>query len=141
MADLRIKPKAMAVFRRGEQILVNEVRERDGALVGFRIPGGHIEFGEKALDTIHREIREEMDAGLEDVRQIAVLENVFTYDGEAGHEMIFVFEARFSDPAFYTKEKIEAQEDNGTPFILTWHHPDMLPDGVPLFPDGLRDLL
>lgn len=141
MTEPRIKPKAMVVFRRGDQILVNEVREKDGALVGFRIPGGHIEFGEKALDTIHREMREELDAGLEDVRQIAVLENVFTYGGEPWHEMIFVFEARFSDPLFYTKENIEAQEDNGTPFTLTWHHPDMLPDGVPLFPDGLRDLL
>jgi 8-oxo-dGTP pyrophosphatase MutT (NUDIX family) len=136
-----IKPKAMAVFRRGNQILVNEVRESDGRLVGFRIPGGHIEFAEYAQDTIIREISEELGAALTDVQKIGVLENVFTYMGQTGHEIIFVYNSRFVDETLYTKVSLTAHEDNGTVFELVWHDPKNLPEGAALYPDGLLDLI
>lgn len=51
-SDIRVK--AYAVFQRGKEILVHEVRELDGSLIGYRVPGGHVEFGEKSLDTLKR---------------------------------------------------------------------------------------
>lgn len=136
-----IKPKAMAVFRRGNQILVNEVRESDGRLVGFRIPGGHVEFAEYAQDTIIREIREELGAEIADVQKIGVLENVFTYMEQTGHEIIFVYAARFADEALYAEDSLTAHEDNGTAFTLVWYDPKNLPEGAALYPDGLLDLI
>ena len=136
-----IKPKAMAVFRRGKEILVNEVRESDGRLVGFRIPGGHVEFAEYSKDTITREIREELKAEIVGVHLLGVLENVFTYLGQTGHEVIFVYGARFADEALYTQDSLQAVEDNGTVFELVWHDPQSLPEGAALYPDGLLDLI
>ena len=138
-ADIRVK--AMAVFRRGDQILVNEVREPDGRLVGFRIPGGHVEFGEKSAETLIREIDEELGAEIENIYTIATIENVFTYGGQQGHEVIVVYAADFANPAFYAQDTISAQEDDGTAFDLVWRDPDDLPDGLPLYPSGLRDYL
>jgi ADP-ribose pyrophosphatase YjhB (NUDIX family) len=135
-ADIRIK--AMAVFRRGSQILVNEVREPDGSLIGFRIPGGHVEFGEKSAETLVREMREEMGAEVENLHAIATIENVFTYAGQLGHEVIVVYAADFADTGFYEQDVITAQEDDGTAFDLVWRDPDDLPDGLPLYPSGLR---
>lgn len=65
--------KAMAVIR----------RPRDGALLVSESPdplfqrplGGHVEFGEYALETVHREFREELAQELTDVRLLGVLEN------------------------------------------------------------------
>lgn len=136
-----IKPKAMAVFRRGTQILVNEVRESDGRLAGFRIPGGHVEFAEYSKNTITREIREELNAEIADVKLLGVLENVFTYLGQTGHEVIFVYAARFADEALYTQDSLQAVEDNGTVFDLVWHDPNNLPEDATLYPDGLLDLI
>lgn len=141
MSRAWIKPKAMAVFRRGAEILVNEVRESDGRLVGFRIPGGHVEFAEYSKDTITREIREELKAEIADVQLFGVLENVFTYMGQTGHEVIFVYGARFADETLYAADRLAAHEDDGTAFELVWHNPENLPEGAALYPDGLLDLI
>ena len=141
MSRALIKPKALAVFRRGNEILVNEVRESDGRLDGFRIPGGHVEFAEYSKDTITREIREELNAEIADVQLLGVVENIFTYLGQACHEVIFVYSARFVDEALYTQDRLQAVEDNGTVFDLVWHDPQHLPEGAALYPDGLLDLI
>ncbi|MDY0008342.1 MAG: NUDIX domain-containing protein [Bdellovibrionales bacterium] len=138
-ADIRVK--AMGVFRRGDAILVNEVREPDGRLVGFRIPGGHVEFGETSDATLLREIHEELGAGIENLRVLATIENVFEYGGQPGHEVIVVYSADFTDADMYEHDVLEAAEDDGTAFQLVWHDPDDLPEGLPLYPSGLRSYL
>ena len=92
-----IKAKAYAVFENDGRILVNEVREKDGSLIGFRIPGGHIEFGEKSFDAIQREIQEELNVPIKNVRFFNTLENTFIYHGKAGHEVIFLYMIEFED--------------------------------------------
>jgi ADP-ribose pyrophosphatase YjhB (NUDIX family) len=63
-------------------------RPRDGALLvsehadpagaPFHRPlGGHVEFGEYALDTVNREFQEEIGQNLTGVRLLGVLENIF----------------------------------------------------------------
>jgi len=138
-ADIRVK--AMAVFRRGDKILVNEVHEPDGTLIGFRIPGGHVEYGEKSEDTIVREMREELGADIVGLRPMATIENIFVYGGQPGHEVIVVYAADFADASLYDKDVIEGREDDGWAFNLVWHDPDDLPEGLPLYPSGLRDYL
>jgi len=87
-------------------------RPRDGALLvseesnpsgeQFHRPlGGHVEFGEPALDTAHREFREEIGQALTGVRLAGVLENIFVWGGATKHEIVFVFTAAFADEAAY----------------------------------------
>ena len=73
---------------------------------------------------------------------LGVLENRFTYHDKAGHEIIFVYAASFSDQAFYARDVIDAVEhsDNST-FKLYWMAPTQLPEGMALYPDGLKELL
>jgi len=137
----KIRVKAYAVFRRGNEILVNEVREKDGTLKGFRIPGGHVEFGEKAFEAVQREIMEEMGVEAENYQPLPVIENVYTYNGEPGHEVIFSYTAEFKDKSLYQKESFEVFEDNGHPFTLFWLDPVKCPEGTEVFPSGLMDVL
>lgn len=138
-SDIRVK--AYAVFERGRDILVNEVREADGTLIGFRIPGGHVEFGEKAFNTVQRELIEEFGAEAENFQPLPMMESVYVYRGKPGHEVIFLWKAEFKDKSFYERETIQAHEDNGTPFTLFWLDRDKCPEGTEIFPTGVVDLL
>jgi ADP-ribose pyrophosphatase YjhB (NUDIX family) len=89
-------------------------------------PGGGIEFGERAVDAVRRELREELAADVRDVTLVGVLENIFTYEDQPGHEIVFVFEARLVDASLYEREEIAGVEGD-QPFVVRWIP---LPDAV-----------
>jgi ADP-ribose pyrophosphatase YjhB (NUDIX family) len=132
--------KAMAVIR----------RDRDGALLvtnysgpeaaPFHRPlGGHVEFGEYARQTVHRELDEEIGQRLIDVRLLGILENIFHWRGSTQHEVVFLFAAGFADPAAYeiAEQRIRDDSDDWTRVI--WRPPGTV--SPPLFPAGIMDLI
>ena len=82
VADSRQILKAMAVVMRprdGALLVSEHVAARDPP---FQRPlGGHVEFGEYALDTVRREFAEEIGQELTGVRLLGVLENIFGWRG------------------------------------------------------------
>ena len=55
--------------------------------------GGTIEFGERSEQTAIRELREEREeigAEIKSLRLLGTLENIFTLDGNTGHEIVMV---------------------------------------------------
>ena len=127
--------KAMALIRRPRDgaLLVSEEASPSGAL--FHRPlGGHVEFGERALDTVHREFREEIGQALTGVRQAGVLENIFDWDGSTQHEIVFIFTAAFADEAAYEIPEQTIRDGNGRSRVI-WRTPEMA--SPPLYPEGL----
>ena len=127
--------KAMAVI----------TRPRDGALLVSEAPdgsfqrplGGHVEFGEYALDTIHREFGEEIGQRLTDVRRLGVLENIFPWHGSTEHEVVFIFSAAFADEAAYEiEERVIADKTENR---VLWRAPGTV--SPPLYPAGLTELI
>ena len=136
-----IRPIAIGIFRRGDQILVGHANDVAKGEHYCRPPGGGIEFGEKAADALRREIREETHAEVGELRQVAVLENLFDLEGQPRQEIIFVFEATFQDPALYQQDAIVLHEP-GWDGSLRWEQMATFRDGtLPLYPDGLLELL
>jgi ADP-ribose pyrophosphatase YjhB (NUDIX family) len=137
-----IRPIAICVFKRDDgSILVapgyDEVKQQRF----YRPLGGEIEFGELAEAAARREILEELGAGIEALSLLAVFENIFTYRGQPGHEIVWVFEAHFTDHSFYTRDVIEADE-SGSRFEAHWVPRTVFERGeAPLYPDGLLELL
>lgn len=107
----------------------------------FWVPvGGRVEFGESSEQAVIREVHEELDAEVTDVRLLGVLENLFTFDGDDGHEIVFVYDGRFVDDTLYETDLLIGIEAEAT-LTAYWVDP-LLPDhGRPLYPDGLADLL
>jgi ADP-ribose pyrophosphatase YjhB (NUDIX family) len=142
----RIRPIALCVFRRRrgpDQTLVEEGYDRVKGQRFFRPLGGGIEFGERAQDALTREIREELDAAITNLRLLGVLENIFSFEGAPGHEIVFVFEADFADDSLYDRPIIEHQEAVDKRIVGTWMPLAAFvgPGAPPLYPDGLLDLL
>ena len=129
--------KAMAVIRRA----------RDGALLVsesadplFQRPlGGHVEFGEYAVDTIHREFLEEIGQELTDVRLLGVLENIFPWRDGTEHEVVFIFAAAFADEAAYEIEDQLIRDDTEPRDRVIWRPTDAVTP--PLYPAGLTELI
>jgi ADP-ribose pyrophosphatase YjhB (NUDIX family) len=136
-----IRPIAICVFEHQGRLFVAEGYDSVKKETFYRPLGGAIEFGELGSDCIVRELQEEMNTKIENVNYIGVIENVFTYNGETGHEIVLVFEAEFSDRKFYGTESIKLQ-DNGDWFLAMWKPVDYFRAGkAPLYPSGLLDLL
>ena len=127
--------KAMAVVR----------RPRDGALLVSESPdplfqrplGGHVEFGEYALDAVHREFGEEIGEALTGVRLAGVLENIFQWGGATQHEIVFVFTGAFADEAAYEITEQAIADDHGRARVI-WRAPGAaIP---PLYPAGVAGM-
>jgi 8-oxo-dGTP pyrophosphatase MutT (NUDIX family) len=132
---------AIAVIRRGDEILVSEVPDPVKNVTGWRPPGGGIEFGERGADTVVREMEEELGARVEDPRYLGTVENIFTYLGVDGHQLVRVYAVRFADIRLYKKESFDCMEANGIRFTCIWKLLAEFRGGVPLYPDGLIELL
>ena len=138
VADSRQILKAMAVVRRprdGALLVSEHVDSRDPP---FQRPlGGHVEFGEYALDTVRREFAEEIGQELTGVRLLGVLENIFGWRGGTEHEVVFIFTAAFAAAPAY---EIEEQRilDNPERRVL-WRPADAV--SPPLYPAGLTELI
>ena len=91
--------------------------------------------------TLARELKEELGAEIAEVRLIGALENRFKIGNEPRHEIVLVFDARFEDPSFYTREVIRGKESDGTDFTAVWHRPEETRADCPLYPEGLKELL
>jgi ADP-ribose pyrophosphatase YjhB (NUDIX family) len=136
-----IRPKAICVCRRGGDVLVGRGYDRVKRETFYGPPGGGIEFGERAVDAVRREFREELDAGLVDVALLGVLENIYTYEDTPGHEITFVYEGRLADPALYERDEIVGVE-NGAEYVACWLPLDHFAAGrPPLYPHGLFAML
>lgn len=138
----QIRPIAICVFRDGDSILVFEGYDPVEDEVFYRPLGGAIEFGEHGRECIAREIQEELGAEIKDLTYVGMIENVFTFDGQPGHEIVLVYEANFVDRGLYDKRVIKGQEDDGSEFVASWKPVDEFRSGTArLYPEGLLNLL
>jgi 8-oxo-dGTP pyrophosphatase MutT (NUDIX family) len=138
----RIRPIVVCVVRRDDSILVFEGYDGVKDETFYRPLGGSIEFGESAIEAVVREFREEIGADLTDLSYVGLLENIFTYEGHPGHEIVLVYEGRFASQAPYEMQETTGVEDIGASFKVMWKPlSDFGPGGPPLYPDGLKELL
>jgi 8-oxo-dGTP pyrophosphatase MutT (NUDIX family) len=138
----KVRPIAICIIRKDSSILVAEGDDTVKKQVFYRPLGGTIEFSEYSRDTVVRELREEIGAELTDVRYLGTIENIFTYNGQTGHEIVLVYEGTFADRSFYEKESIEGVEIDDSPIRAVWKSLTDFENGqAPLYPDGLLELL
>jgi ADP-ribose pyrophosphatase YjhB (NUDIX family) len=135
-----IRPIALAVPRRGDDLLVFEYHDPTKDQTFYRPLGGGIEFGETAESAVRRELQEELGVDLLDIRRLGVLENIFRGFGRDGHEIAFVFGCQLADQTLYERDLVgEILDDAGTKVM--WRPLSCFRCDGPLYPEGLADLL
>jgi 8-oxo-dGTP pyrophosphatase MutT (NUDIX family) len=138
----QIRPLAIGIFRRKDQILVFEGVDSAIGARFYRPLGGAIEFGEYGHQALVREIREEIGVEAKDLHFLGVSENIFEYLGDRWHEIVLVYEGTLADGAIYEQDAIAGHEDDGTPFPVLWKSLAEFRNGAAiLYPDGLLGIL
>ena len=109
----------------------------------YRPLSGGIKFGETSRDAIIREIREELDAEIENLTCLGTLENLFVLEGEPGYEIALVYDATFVDRSIYERDSLIGHErEIGLSFVAEWKSFDELRrDPARLVPEGLAALM
>lgn len=141
MGKKRIRPTAICVLRRGDELLVHEGYDPVRQFGYARPLGGGIDLGETSAAAVVREIREELGAEITDIALLGVVENIFEFHGETAHEILFVYSGRFVDESLYQRDVLDGLEGD-EPFPAVWRSLAELRDGPHhLVPPQLWDFL
>jgi 8-oxo-dGTP pyrophosphatase MutT (NUDIX family) len=140
MAANYIRVIAICVFRHDEKILVFEAYDTVDKKPFYRPLGGAVEFGETTEATTKREIKEEIGMEATDLKLLGILENIFTHEGKPGHEIVYVYDGRFTDVSVYGQASFTVQEETET-LTARWYKLDFFNDYHRLVPEALVPLL
>jgi ADP-ribose pyrophosphatase YjhB (NUDIX family) len=146
----KIRPIAVCVIVEGKKILLQKGYDKVKEEVFYRPLGGKIKFGELGSMTVIRELFEEIEAQIEDVRYLGTIESIFTYNGDNGHEIVLIYSGRINNLNQFTNQIILGHETDGEPIKAVWlplthfinnnqnSHNDQK---NPLYPDGLIKII
>lgn len=102
----QIRVLALGLIRDGDRTFISEGYDPVKQLTFYRALGGGVDFGETSYDALQREFKEELQAELTNIKYLGCLENLFTFNGQQGHEIIQVYQCDFVEPKFYQLEQI-----------------------------------
>ena len=140
----QIRPLAICVFRNKDRILVAEGYDPIKGETFYRPLGGGIEFGERSEETVCRELMEEIGVELKQdtLKYLGAVENIFTFNGTPGHEIVLVYDGALIDSRLYDQAVISGKEANGEEIHAVWKNLDEFGAGKSiLYPVGLLEML
>lgn len=73
----------------------------------YRLIGGGIEFGETGSEALKREVKEEINVEIKNIKYLGLIENIFNYESKERHELALVYRADFKDNAIYKIKEIK----------------------------------
>jgi len=141
MKNKTIRTMSLCVFRHEGRILVFCGYDPVEKEKFYRPLGGGVKFRESSEKAMRREIKEELGASVTGVKLLGILENKFTYRGNPGHEITFIFDGQFKDKSFYKKKHIPALEGGDREIKTKWINPYRKKRKTLLYPEGLAELL
>lgn len=86
-----IRPITLGIVVRDGKVLASKGYDEVKNVHFYRAIGGGIEFLEKSNETLKREFLEEIGAHVTVGEFLGVEENIFTFNGKYGHELIFLY--------------------------------------------------
>ena len=144
MKKKRIRPLAICVFRRNDRILVAQGYDSVKDEYFYRPLGGGIEFGEPSVETICRELMEELNAEVdrESLKYLGAVENIFHFNGIPGHEIVLIYDGALKESGLYEQALIIGKEANGEDVQAMWKNiAEFGEEKSILYPTGLMEIL
>ena len=86
----------------------------------WALPGGRAEIGENSQETIVREMREEIHREARIERLLWTVENFFSYEGYAAHELGFYYLLSLAEPFPFHEEDIVHRVVDGVEVEFRW---------------------
>lgn len=138
----QIRSVALCIFRNKDRILVFERYDKAKDEIFYRPLGGGIEFGERSEDAVRRELKEELNVDIADLKYLGTLENLFTFNGNSYHEVVLVYDGTLTESRLYEQALLLGKEANGEDIRAMWKSLNEFDSGESiLYPHGLLELL
>jgi ADP-ribose pyrophosphatase YjhB (NUDIX family) len=138
---IRVKAMALLPNAAGTHHAVLRGEDPTESRVFHRLIGGSVEVGERAVDAVVREVGEELRATFVEPRLLGVLENIYTFGHQPGHEVVFVYAGRLAEGDVVPPEG-GWYDDLGEPMWVEWRPVGPASgEALPLYPDGAEALL
>ncbi len=129
-----IRPIALGIVKKDNKILVGIGYDKVKKQTFYRALGGGIEFGETSKDAVKREFQEELHADIKVGELLGVTENIFTYQGKTGHEIVFLYSIEIPNDNF--KNDYEINDEVGK-YNAVWVDIDDFKSGKKIiYPEG-----
>ncbi|MEH2363928.1 NUDIX hydrolase [Nostoc sp.] len=137
-----IRVIALGLIRHGDRIFLSEGYDPVKQETFYRALGGGVEFGETSRVALEREFQEEIQADLMNIRYLGCLENLFTFNGRQGHEIIQLYQCDFADFKFYQLESLVFSESQTHKHKALWIDISRFKSGeLRLVPEGFFEYL
>lgn len=140
----RIRALAICIFRHKDRILVAEGYDPIKDEHFYRPLGGGIEFGEYSIETICRELQEEIQVEVEreSLKFLGAVENIFTFLGNPHHEIVLIYDGALRESGLYEHSVLTGHEGHGEEFRAMWKSIYDFGQGKAiLYPTGLHEML
>lgn len=139
----RIRPLALGLIRNAAgQFLFHQAHDRRKGETFYRPLGGGIEFGETGRVALSREFQEEIGQHVNVGRLLHTFENIFEFEGHAGHEIVLLYDVEFSDSSATLKDQYSILERGAEVGKAVWRTPREIHfEKAKLYPLGLDQLL
>ena len=77
---------------------------------------------------------------MENIKYLTTLENIFTYEGRTGHEIVFVFQGELSNKELYERDNISINDDKDSKAV--WQKIEDFKSGkLILYPEGIAKFI
>ncbi len=137
----QIRVLALGLIKKDERVFISQGYDPVKKQTFYRAMGGGVDFGETSLEALQREFQEEIQAQLTNIRYLGCLENLFTFNGKQGHEILQVYQCDFTEPKFYELESLVFAEGDRQKTAL-WIDASRFKSGeLLLVPEPFLDLL
>ena len=87
----------------------------------WNMPGGRVQMGESSLESIKRELLEEMNVSYKNCTLIQICENFFEWMGNKQQEMLFIYKVELPDGCeLLTNDNFRCNDASDK--IFKWHN-------------------
>ena len=113
--NIKLNIRVGVILKYGDETLIELSKVGSNSV----IPGGRIKIGEKSIDAIKREIKEELnfDIDVNKLTFVKIIENFFKIDTNKYHELFFVYKYNVSEDEYRILSNIKNNNDNANSYF------------------------
>lgn len=128
--------RVAAIFRYNNKVLIQKSEKDDF----YGLIGGRVKLGEKTIEALKREIKEEVDFDVkeENCKLLRVCENFFSYNFKKFHELLFIYCIDIEDKDNIEKQDFVCFDKNTTK--MCWFKQEKIQD-IDIRPKEIKDAL
>ena len=133
-----IRPIVLGILVRDNKLLITSGYDSKKNNTFYRCLGGGIEFQETSTEALKREFKEELNIDIKVGEFCGVYENIFIYEGNPAHEIVFLYKITIDDKDY--KEEYKVIDEDNT--YATWVDiNDFKTRKKIIYPEGIIDYL